>query len=53
MVQPVVFDVRLFLDGELVEPSDYGKIVITSPTVDRIVNDIYENNDEECDTLNK
>ncbi len=50
MVQPVVFKVRVFLDGELVEPSDYPKIVITSPAVDRIVNDIYETNIEDTDT---
>lgn len=51
MVQPVVFKVRVFLDGELVEPSDYPKIVITSPAVDRIVNDIYETNTEDASSL--
>ena len=50
MVQPVVFKVRVFLDGELVEPSDYPKIVIASPAVDRIVNDIYETSAEDADT---
>ena len=49
MVQPVVFKVRVFLDGELVEPSDYPKIVIATPAVDRIVNDIYETSTEDAD----
>lgn len=44
------FKVRIFLDGELVEPSDYSKVVITSQTVDRIVNDIYETSVEDADT---
>lgn len=46
----MVFKVRVFLDGELVEPSNYPKIVITSPTVDRIVNDIYETSAEDANT---
>jgi len=50
MVQPVDFKVRIFLGGELVEPSDYPKIVITSPAVDRIVNDIYETSADDADT---
>lgn len=50
MVQPVDFTVRVFLDDELVEPSDYSRLVITSPAVDRIVNDIYETSAENADT---
>lgn len=33
--------VRLFLDGELIEPSQYSQVQIVSKTIDRIVNDVY------------
>lgn len=36
------FKVRLFLDNRYIEPSAYGAIQIRCPTVDRIVNHIYE-----------
>ncbi len=36
------YKVRIFIDGKLVEPSDYPKIFICNKTVDRIVNDVYE-----------
>ena len=39
------FKVRLFLGDELIDPSDYGKIRINCPEVDRIVNEIYERNE--------
>ncbi len=35
------FKVRLFLDGKLIDPSDYSKVVISSRNIDRIVNRIY------------
>ena len=38
------FKVRLFLGDELIDPSDYDKIRINCPDVDRIVNEIYERN---------
>lgn len=41
MVQPVELKVRIWIDGELVEPSDYSKVVIANQTVDRIVNEVY------------
>ncbi len=44
MVQRMQFKVRLFLDGEYIEPSDYAKIQICSPTIDKIVNHIYDIN---------
>ena len=37
--------VRLFLGDELIDPSDYDKIRINCPDVDRIVNEIYERNE--------
>ena len=39
------FKVRLFLGDELIDPSDYDKIQINCPDVDRIVNEIYERNE--------
>ncbi len=36
------YKARIFIDGKMVEPSDYPKIFICSKTVDRIVNDVYE-----------
>ncbi len=39
------FKVRLFLGDELIDPSDYDKIRINCPDVDRIVNEIYELNE--------
>ena len=39
------FKVRLFLGDELIDPSDYDKIRINCPDVDRIVNEIYERNE--------
>lgn len=38
------FKVRLFLDGQYIEPSDYAKVQICCPTVDKIVNRIYDIN---------
>ena len=38
------FKVRLFLGDELIDPSDYDKVIINCPDVDRIVNEIYERN---------
>lgn len=38
------FKMRLFLGDELIDPSDYDKIRINCPDVDRIVNEIYERN---------
>ena len=38
------FKVRLFFGDELIDPSDYDKIRINCPDVDRIVNEIYERN---------
>ncbi len=38
------FKVRLFLGDRLIDPSDYDKVIINCPDVDRIVNDIYERN---------
>ena len=35
---------RLFLGDELIDPSDYDKVIINCPDVDRIVNEIYERN---------
>lgn len=35
------FKVRLYLDGKLIDPSDYSKVVISSRNIDRIVNRIY------------
>lgn len=37
------FKVRIFLDDKLVEPSELSKLVISNPTIDRIVNDIVDN----------
>ena len=36
--------VRLYLSGQMVEPSDYKNVQICCPSVDRIVNHIYEVN---------
>ena len=36
------FKVRIMIDGKLVEPSDYPKVVIANQAVDRIVNEVYE-----------
>ena len=36
------FQVRLFLDGKRIEPSEYKTIAISCKAIDRIVNDIYE-----------
>ncbi len=36
------FKVRIFLDDTLVEPSELSKLVISNPTIDRIVNDIVD-----------
>ena len=41
------FKVNVFLNGEKINPADLSKLVITSPTVDRIVNDIIDNNSED------
>ena len=38
------FKVRLFLDGQYIEPSDYAKVQIRCPTIDKIVNRIYDIN---------
>ena len=38
------FTVRLYLGGQMVEPSDYKNVHICCPTVDKIVNHIYEVN---------
>ena len=50
MVQPVEFKVRIMIDGKLVEPSDYPKVVIANQTVDRIVNDVYQTSMERNDS---
>ena len=42
MVLPVEYKIRIIHDGQVVEPSDYSKIVIVNQIVDRIVNEIYE-----------
>ena len=34
--------VRVFIDNQQVEPTDYKKIIICNATVDRIVNDIAD-----------
>ena len=42
--------VRIFVDGTLVEPSEYKSIIIANPSVDKIVNDVYEKNKEDTVT---
>ena len=42
----MTFKVRIFLDGQRIEPEDYGHIVIASNAIDRIVNEIYEKSRE-------
>lgn len=37
------FKVRIFLGEKLVEPSEISNLVITNPAIDRIVNDIVDN----------
>jgi hypothetical protein len=37
------FKVRVFLDGKRIEPSEIKNLVISSPVIDRIVNDIVDN----------
>ena len=37
--------VRVFLDENMVKSSDLAKLIITNPTVDRIVNDIVDRQD--------
>ncbi len=37
------YKVKIIYNGKAIEPSDYPKYVIVNKTVDRIVNDIYEN----------
>ena len=44
MVQGMQFKVRLILDGQVLGPSDYAKVHICCPAVDKIVNHIYELN---------
>ena len=34
---------RVFLDNKLIEPSDLSNFQIQSPTIDRIINDIFDN----------
>lgn len=34
--------VEVYLDGKKINPANYSKLVITSPAVDRIVNDIVD-----------
>ena len=41
--QPMKYKVKIIYNGKAIEPSDYPKYVIVNKTVDRIVNDIYEN----------
>lgn len=41
------FKVHLYLNGKQLDPADYEKIIITSPAIDRIVNEIYEKSLEE------
>ena len=36
------FKVRVFLGDKQLDPADYKKIVIVSPVVDKIVNEVYE-----------
>lgn len=35
------FKMRLFLNERPLAPGDYGRVIIASPAIDRIVNDIY------------
>lgn len=41
--------VRIFLDENMVKSSDLAKLIITNPTVDRIVNDIVDRQDFSCE----
>lgn len=41
------FKVRVFIDGTLIEPSDYQKVVIANQMIDRIVNDVYQTSMED------
>ena len=47
------FKVRLFLGDQLIDPSDYDKVIINCPDVDRIVNEIYERNQRRPLTLDE
>lgn len=40
--RPTTFKVRVFLGDKQLDPADYKKIVIVSPVVDKIVNEVYE-----------
>ncbi len=51
--EPMKLKVRLFLDGKPIDPSEYNKIIITCPAVDRIVNDIYDTSAKEPDPQHK
>lgn len=42
MDQPVEYKVSLFIDGKLVAPSMYSRVFIANKTVDRIVNEVYD-----------
>lgn len=41
------FDVQLYYDGVLVDPSEISSLVIVSPTVHRIVNRVIQRCEEE------
>lgn len=41
--------IRIFLDESMVRSSDLAKLIITNPTVDRIVNDIVDRQDFGCE----
>jgi hypothetical protein len=36
------FNIRVFLDGKEIKPSELGMIRISNATVDRIINDVAE-----------
>ena len=45
------FKVRLFLGDELIDPSDYDKVIIKCTDVDKFVNEVYERNERRPLTL--
>lgn len=42
------FNVNVFLDGKKIEKEDLHKITICNKTIDRIINDIYEEKEKEA-----
>jgi len=47
------FNIRLFLDGKYIDPSEYKNIQINCRAVDRIVNRIYELNHADDSTVRR